>query len=254
MARQPPLRIIGTIRTCLRRNNFSTSLYAYDDNNNNKQSPPQSSSPPPPPLQPSQLASSSIRSPAYSSIGQTRNEGILKLIDDIFRDAMGGSPQSRSRKDSHGFQPASTSTMPLPANATQTPIPLPSRRISGQRPGYIHIHAVSMTKNIHVTVTDYKHDPIITMSAGRLGIKHSKRQTHEAGYDTTLATFEKLANSNLEIQEVEIVLKGFGKGRQGFMSAMAGQHGEFLRNKVVRVTDATPLRIGGERLPNKKRR
>ena len=152
VALQSPLRIIGTIHRCLRKN-FSTSFYVYDDNNsNNKQSPPQSNSPPAPQLRPSQLASSSIRSPAYSSIDQaTRSETVLKLIDDILGGAIGGTPKSRRRKDSHSFQPASMSTMPLAANAIQKPMALPSRPISEQRPGYIHIHAVSMTKNIHIT-------------------------------------------------------------------------------------------------------
>jgi small subunit ribosomal protein S11 len=69
-----------------------------------------------------------------------------------------------------------------------------------------------------------------------------------------VAAFEKLASTNYNIQQVELILKGFGKGRQGFLSAISGQHGEFLKDKVVRITDATPLRIGGTRLPNKRRR
>ena len=189
VARQPPLRIIGTIHTCLRRNNFSTSLSAYDDNHNSK--PPSQSVLPPSPRS-AQFSSPSTRSPTYLSIDQTTNETVLKLIEHVLGSSRGRNPQSRSRKDLHAFQPAIMSNMPLPANATQTPVPLPSRPISVQRPGYIHIHAVSMTKNIHITVTDYKHDLIIAMSAGRLGIKHSKRQTHEAAYDTALAAFEKL--------------------------------------------------------------
>ena len=150
------------------------------------------------------------------------------------------------------------SNMPNPAsNSAQRspPPPLPSQTPrTGQRPGYIHIHAVSLTKNIHVTITDHKHDPIIAMSAGRLGMKHSRRQSTEAAHNTAVAAFEKLANSNLEVQQVELVLKGFGKGRAGFISAVSGPHGEFIRSKVVRVTDATPLVIGGQRVKNRKRR
>jgi len=56
------------------------------------------------------------------------------------------------------------------------------------------------------------------------------------------------------VEQVEIVLKGFGQGRRGFISAINGQHGDFLRKKVVRVTDATPLVIGGTRVSNKRRR
>lgn len=241
VVRQPSsLRLIGTIHFSLKgRNNFSTFGAVHNDK------PlfiPPSLSPSPPSTPP-------------TTPSEAKNETILKLINDVLGGKKsGGSPSNLSR-GMNAFQPANMSNMPNPAsNSQRSTIPLPSTRTTGQHPGYIHIHAVALTKNIHVTITDHKHDPIIAMSAGRLGIKHSRRQTTEAAHATTLAAFEKLANSNYEIQQVELVLKGFGKGRAGFISAVSGPHGEFIRNKVVRVTDATPLQIGRERKANRKRR
>jgi small subunit ribosomal protein S11 len=151
------------------------------------------------------------------------------------------------------FLPTSISQLTKPdANQTKPP-PLPQIRSSGQHPGYFYIHGVSTTKNIHVTIADHEHNPVVVTSGGRHGLKHSKRQTIEAGYTTTVAALEKFAKSNYEVTEVEIVLKGFGQGRKGFLSALEGHHGEFIRRKVVRVTDATPMQIGLIKARNKKR-
>jgi ribosomal protein S11 len=252
VVRQPSsLRLIGTIHFSLKgRNNFSAFRAVHNDK------PlfiPPSLSPSPPSTPPS--TPSPLPSRYLMSDDEAKNETILKFFDDVLGGKKSGGSRSNLSRGMDAFQPVNMSNMPNPAsNSQRSTIPLPLTRTTGQRPGYIHIHAVALTKNIHVTITDHKHDPIIAMSAGRLGIKHSRRQTTEAAHATTLAAFEKLANSNYEIQQVELVLKGFGKGRTGFISAVSGPHGEFIRNKVVRVTDATPLQIGRERKANRKRR
>ena len=120
--------------------------------------------------------------------------------------------------------------------------------------GYYFVHAVATTRNIHVTITNYKKNPLVSVSAGQLGLKHSKRGTIEAGLDTTIKAFQKLEESEYNIDKVEVVLKGFNKGRNGFLSALLGHHGDFLRKKVVRITDATPLRIGSGKVRNYRRR
>jgi len=121
-------------------------------------------------------------------------------------------------------------------------------------PGYIFVHAVATGRNIHVTITDHKRNPLISMSAGQIGFKHSKRGTIEAGLETSIRAFKKLADLNRDIEKVEVVLKGFRSGRSGFLTALMGQQGDFLRRKVVRITDATPLRIGSSKVRNMKRR
>jgi small subunit ribosomal protein S11 len=152
------------------------------------------------------------------------------------------------------FRPTDISDLDDPDPEILKPPPLPILPIqSGEDPGYFYIHGVATTKNIHVTIADHKHNPIIVTSAGRHGLKHSKRQTVEAGYTTTVAAFEKLAMSKHVVNKVEIVLKGFGMGRRGFLSAISGHHGEFVRQKVVRVTDATPMQIGYIKARNEKR-
>ena len=53
---------------------------------------------------------------------------------------------------------------------------------------------------------------------------------------------------------IELVLKGFGPGRQGALSTIFGPMGEDIRGRINRVTDATTLAIGGARAPNRRRR
>jgi small subunit ribosomal protein S11 len=164
--------------------------------------------------------------------------------------------QTEADKDLQSFQPASMSQMPIPNPSSPLPSlpPLPQRRPTQSQAGYFHVHAVSITKNIHVTITDYKHDPVVAMSAGRIGLKHSRRQTQEAAYSTAVAAFEKFSQTDLNVDQVELVLKGFGKGRAGFLSAIESAHGEFIKKKVVRITDATPMQIGAIKARNVKRR
>jgi small subunit ribosomal protein S11 len=149
---------------------------------------------------------------------------------------------------------ADASAMDLDEGAIGPRNPASKLLLTGRDPGYIFIHAVTTTRNIHVTITNHKHNPVVSVSAGQLGFKHSKRATTEAGIDTSINAFQRLTNSNLQVDEVEVVLKGFGKGRLGFLSALMSKQGDFLRPKVVRITDATPLRIGSVRAKNLKRR
>jgi ribosomal protein S11 len=155
------------------------------------------------------------------------------------------------------FQPASINEMPLDKIKGAPSIAPPERQMisaTEQKAGYIYIHCVAITKNTHVTITNHKHNPIIVMSCGQLGFKHSKRDGPEAAYSVARAAFEKLAESNLSVESIEIVLKGFGRGRYGFLGALEGPHGVFVRRKIVRMTDATPLQIGGVRARNERRR
>jgi small subunit ribosomal protein S11 len=120
-----------------------------------------------------------------------------------------------------------------------------------------HIHINNSTRNTHITITNHKHDPIVVLSAGRLGLKHSKRGTHEAGAATAHEALKRFATKFPDVMDeakIELVLKGFGPGRQGALSTIFGPMGEGVRGRINRVTDATTLAIGGARAPNRRRR
>jgi len=248
-----PLRLTGTLHTCIRRRTFSQATLLHNDKK---------------PTPNSQLPSRAPQS--QGSMSETPKQDFIKLIGGILsvrhpdgfgrNQAFGRSPRVPSPSSSHDsdiFEPADRTTTELqndPAVAQDRPAPLPLPQGVLRRPGYFHLHFVTETKNTHVTITDYKREVVVSMSAGQVGsYKHSKRMSHEAAYDTTVATFERFLKKDFKIDELEVVLKGFGAGRAGGLSALNGQHGEPFRRKVVRVTDATKLRIGRTPLRNRKR-
>ena len=245
--RQPFGRLASTAHASFRRRYISTTLCLRKDDES--------------PTKPSSK-SSQPTSRKYAALMSAPTQALLDIFDEVAAKTQQSpkSPyreqQKSSTSESDVFKPASISEMPLqPAgNIQQQEMAPPPNPNPGKRPGYIHVHSTSITRNIFVAITDHKHNPIVAMSAGRLGLKHTRRSSQEAAYDTTVAAFNKLAQTDHEIREVELVLKGFGNGRKGFLSAVLGQHGDFLRNKIVRVTDSTPLKIGGTKVRNKPRK
>jgi small subunit ribosomal protein S11 len=145
--------------------------------------------------------------------------------------------------------------MPFSLSSRVLPVlPIPSRKPFSEPEGYFYIHVLAMTRNCIITICDHKRDPLLVMSGGRLGIKHSRRGTPEAAFSVAVAAFEKFGSKGYKAKEIEIVFKGMGKPRQGFLNAISSQQGEHIRQKIVRLTDATPVWQGGPTLPNPKRR
>lgn len=56
-----------------------------------------------------------------------------------------------------------------------------------------------------------------------------------------------------EIVYMEVVLRGFGPGREAVSKVLLGSEGRNLRTKVVRVTDATRVKFGGTRSKKPRR-
>lgn len=55
------------------------------------------------------------------------------------------------------------------------------------------------------------------------------------------------------IRSMEVVLRGYGKGREAVVKAIMGNEGHKLRERIVRVSDATRLKFGGTRSPKPRR-
>lgn len=50
-----------------------------------------------------------------------------------------------------------------------------------------------------------------------------------------------------KIDSLEVVLRGFGVGREAVTKALLGTEGRTLRKKISQVSDATRLKFGGTR-------
>lgn len=108
---------------------------------------------------------------------------------------------------------------------------------------------------------------VLRTSPGLLGLKKAQRGTFEAASRASVQMFNLIAQlgtkdrTNKKGQKVrddrassiELVLKGFGPGRDALVAALNSSQGDQVRQKICRIRDATPIKIGGTR-PKKRRK
>lgn len=110
--------------------------------------------------------------------------------------------------------------------------------------GQIHIYA--RFNNTIVTVTDTQGNTVTWGSAGTVGFKGSRKSTPFAA---RLATEKALkAAIDLGLQEVDVVVKGPGPGREASLRVL--QSAEI---RIRSITDTTPVPHNGCRPPKKRR-
>ncbi len=107
-------------------------------------------------------------------------------------------------------------------------------------------HVKSSFNNTLVTITTLEGDVLLSMSAGRLGFKGSRKATPFAATQIASALHKDMVP--LGIKNVEINMQGPGSGRESVVRAFqsAGINITVLR-------DVTPLPHNGCRSPKKRR-
>jgi small subunit ribosomal protein S11 len=118
-----------------------------------------------------------------------------------------------------------------------------------------HLHVYATRHNTHITVTTPDRNPIISKSAGELGFRKSARKHYDSAFQLASYVMGRLQESGKtrEISKLEVVLRGFGQGREAVTKALLGSEGRFLRGKIIRVADATRLKFGGTRSKKPRR-
>lgn len=118
---------------------------------------------------------------------------------------------------------------------------------------YLHVHA--SRNNTIATFTTQEGNPVAWWSGGSCGFKKSNRSSYEAGYQCTVRAFEKILDyrNDVGVFSLEIIFKGFGQGREAMQKALLASEGEKIRPFVVRLTDHTPVKIGGTRAKKARR-
>ena len=110
--------------------------------------------------------------------------------------------------------------------------------------GQIHIYA--RFNNTIITITDRQGNTVTWASAGTVGFKGSRKSTPFAA---RLATEQALkAAMDLGLQEVEIIVKGPGPGREASLRVLQASD---LR--IRSIADTTPVPHNGCRPPKKRR-
>jgi small subunit ribosomal protein S11 len=57
----------------------------------------------------------------------------------------------------------------------------------------------------------------------------------------------------MAIEKLELILRGYGPGRDTITKLLLGNEGMMLRPRIVKVTDATRLKFGGTRSKKPRR-
>lgn len=108
------------------------------------------------------------------------------------------------------------------------------------------VHIMASFNNTIVTVTDLQGNTVAWGSAGSAGFKGSRKSTPFAA--KLAAEQATQAAQQMGIQEVDIVVKGPGPGRENAIRAV-----QSLGVRVRSIADITPIPHNGCRPPKKRR-
>lgn len=120
---------------------------------------------------------------------------------------------------------------------------------STRRPQPYHLHIYATKHNTHINLTNPEHNPILSKSTGNIGFRKAARGTYDAAYQLTAYMLGQIYEGGLlqKIKGLEVVLRGFGVGREAVTKALLGAEGRQLRPAITQVTDTTRLKFGGTR-------
>jgi small subunit ribosomal protein S11 len=107
-------------------------------------------------------------------------------------------------------------------------------------------HIKATFNNTTVTITDQNGDVLVSMSAGNVGFKGSRKSTPFAAQRAAEEAASRARK--MGITEVEVRVNGPGSGRESAVTALQG-----AGLRVSTIEDVTPLPHNGCR-PRKKRR
>lgn len=129
---------------------------------------------------------------------------------------------------------------------------LPDESVDGEP---YHFHVYSHRHNTHVTFTKPNRDAIVSLSCGNLGFRKSQRKHYDSAYQLTAFVIDRLQQGgwHKKVEAVEVVLRGFGPGREAATKVLMGSEGKLWRSKIVRVTDSTRIKFGGTRSKKPRR-
>ncbi|KAG8900466.1 hypothetical protein FRC01_010128 [Tulasnella sp. 417] len=142
---------------------------------------------------------------------------------------------------------------------------------------YLHVHASSNNTILHFTNSEGNSLPGGRITAGMLGFKKVQRSQFEAGFQCALRIIKRIVeeaeqkkappkkyrNSMVDSElsglqedpgmEIEVVFTGFGMGRDALFQALMTSEGNVVRPLITRMTDRTPIKIGGTRSSKARR-
>ncbi|CAG8897719.1 unnamed protein product [Penicillium nalgiovense] len=166
-----------------------------------------------------------------------RNDG-----SDIEKQMLNREPESPSGSSS----PLSAITQMMQGKRSGAP----SSRESLRRPSSPHhLHVYCHKHNTILTLTRPNGSPLLSIGCGQIGFRKAGRSGFDPAYQLSAHVMNQIQEKGflMEIERLEVVYRGFGKGRDAFTKVLLGHEGRHLRGLVARVTDSTRLKFGGTR-------
>ncbi|KAM5504595.1 hypothetical protein McaMca56_000969 [Microsporum canis] len=118
-----------------------------------------------------------------------------------------------------------------------------------------HLHIYAHKRNSHVTLTKPNGEVLLSLSTGNIGFRKGHRKDYDASHQLAVYSMGKIQERGflMDINCLEVIFRGFGPGREAFTKVLLGKEGKVLRERIVRVSDATRLKFGGTRSPAVRR-
>lgn len=115
------------------------------------------------------------------------------------------------------------------------------------------LHIFSTKHNTHITFAKPNNDCIVSKSTGDVGFRKAQRGSYDAAHQLAASVFRAIEAKGVRPRGVEVLLRGFGQGREAAIKALLGQEGKFLRPVLKRFTDSTRIKFGGTRSKKPRR-
>ncbi|TKA28641.1 hypothetical protein B0A50_02968 [Salinomyces thailandicus] len=98
-------------------------------------------------------------------------------------------------------------------------------------------------------------DVLLSLSTGNLNFRKAGRGSYDAAYQLTAYVLKQIKEKGMlaDVNKLEVVLRGFGAGREAVTKALLGAEGVDVRRRISAVVDATRLKLGGPRSKKPRR-
>ncbi|KAF7192570.1 37S ribosomal protein S18, mitochondrial [Pseudocercospora fuligena] len=98
-------------------------------------------------------------------------------------------------------------------------------------------------------------DVLLSLSAGNIGFRKAGRGSYDAAYQLGAFALKQMQEKGMlrDMHSLQVVMRGFGAGREAITKIILGSEGRFIRNKITSVVDATRLKQGGPRSKKPRR-
>lgn len=98
-------------------------------------------------------------------------------------------------------------------------------------------------------------DTLLSLSTGNIGFKKAGRGSYDAAFQLTAFALKQMDEKGMlgNVRSLEVILRGFGAGREAVTKALLGTEGRRIRGKISSVVDATRLKQGGARAKKPRR-